>query len=287
GSEQLEASTLYFTNGQSLSLQASRNERGEITVLVHCTAPRSSDVRYAVYNFDSLVGGYSDLKVGREHCKSSEIVKDFAKFAELRFPVRDLEAAQLHDGLQREKCVDELMRVITEESFEEIEPLAPSCTTESEKLHGDHADESNQPQIVTQLKNWIRRQNSRHNQLYRFSRRVTTFTVQNYLIKNLPALENDDHYEFAECLGPFPSWDGKRFLVDGDSLNFVLLSPESLCGLDVTKLVGRQNTSVMSEIYRMIGEYCGGFENESRWFMGTGRNGPGKSSELPGCLPLH
>jgi len=286
GSEQPEASTLLFTNGQSLSLQASRNERGDISVLVHCTAPRASDVRYAVYNFDSLVDGYSDLKVGREHCKSSEIVKDFAKFAELRFPIRDLEAAQLQDGLHREKCVDELMRVITEESFEEIEPLAPSCTTESEKLHGDQADESNQPQIVKQLKNWIRRQNSRHNQLYRFSRKVTTFTVQNYLNKNLPALENDDHDEPAECLGPFPSRDGERFPIDIDSLNFVLFSRESVCDLDVTKLVGRQDTSVMSEIYRIIGEYCAGLENESRWFVGTGIHGRGKFSKLPAYLPL-
>jgi len=283
-SVQPEASTLSFRNGQSLSLMASRIERDDFSVLVHCTAPRTSHVRYAVYNFDSLID-YSGSEAGREHCKSSQIVRDFAKFAELRFPVRDLEAAQLVDGLPREKCVDELIRVMAEESFEEIEALEASCTTESEKLLEDQEDQSNRPtQIVTQLKNWIKCQNFRHKQLYRFSRRVTALTIQNYLIQNLPALENEDHDKPVGCLAALRDRDDECFLVDGDSLNFVLVSRESLCGLNVTKSIRRQNTSA---IYRTIEEYCARFDSESRRFAGTGVHEGGKFSKLLGCLPLH
>ena len=282
-SELTEASTLSFANGQSLSVLASASGDSDFDVWLHCTFPQPAGVRRNVYNFDSLIEHCSVQAPGSRFFKTSRLLEDIVKLAELRFPMRDLEAARLFNDLPKQKNAGELLAAELDEYRQDAEPLRFSCTlAPDEEPRETQEDELNDSgSFVSQVKNWVACHRTSY--VYGSYRRVTKVKRRGFDIEVLPAAEcSGGHEHFVRSL-PHASKDGICLFVGAgvasvisSELNFGAPDVDVDFESDVVNCTRRGSAAPIFEVLRRIRAYYGRsapVQNGHRLFMplGAGR----------------
>ena len=277
-SERAEASTLSFANGQSLSVLVEAKDENDFDVWLHCTSPRPAGVRCAVYNLGSLSDHCSIEPAGTKNFKTSQLLEDFVKLADLRVPVRNLEAARLFDDLPKEKYVGELLSPSYDQFCQEAEPLGFACPSVADQTSREAQEDEpkSSESVVALVKKWVGFSGGTGH-LYGSYRRVTKVKPQGFHIEISRAamcavgrerLTRSFRHTSQNCGYLFIS-AGVASVI-GTRLSFVPLDRDVDLETDIMSIIGRENAMPVSNVYQCIKEYYSryaGIESEHRLFV--------------------
>jgi hypothetical protein len=274
-SARTEASTLSFANGQSLSVLAAK-DGNDFDVWVHCTAPRPTGARYVVCNFDSLTDQCSLEAAGIKYYKTSQLLEDVVKLAELRFPVPDIEAARLFDDLPREKYIAEWIGAYPAEECQESEPLRFSCLPPDQTpLEAQEGAPNHQEPILELVKKWADSYDTGY--VYGSLKRVTIIKRRIFQFDVARSTTCRGGVDYLARSSPYSALNGLTLFVGAgtDSVverqpNFISLTSCIDYELDVMSFTRRVKTTSLSEACRRIKAYhslCNQSESRHRPFM--------------------